>query len=127
MLALLISEPLGPWRAPLTLVHWALRIEPSLDDVSLDRVRSALGLNSSGRLTDSWNELFGEARWSVGGRYATVELWRDVDTAEWRVDVEFSTDVPVADVEPFVQQIRAGLEGAGLEVTSAYRRPSGRT
>ena len=110
----------------MTIVRWALRIAPNLDHVSLDRARSALGLDSSGRLTDSWDELYGEVRRSVGGRYATVELWRDVDTAEWRVDVEFSTDVPVADVEPFVQQIRAELEGAGLEVKSAYRRPSGR-
>ncbi|MEH0933838.1 hypothetical protein [Micromonospora psammae] len=99
-----------------------MKIADRLDQTALDQLRSVLGLRPMGRLTDAWDELFGEASNSAAGKGARVELWRDVDDATWRIDVEFSTEVPEAVAQAVVKQVCGDVKAVGLQVSSVLQR-----
>ncbi|WP_410809669.1 hypothetical protein [Micromonospora sp. 067-2] len=94
----------------------------SLSHFTLDQLRSALGLGAVGRLGDDWDELFGEAKRTVSGASANVELWRDVDSHVWRIDVEVAGDPPDSDVQSLLTAVRAEVEAAGVQIASVFRR-----
>lgn len=103
---------------------WAFRLGERLDQSALDRLRSRLGLRPSGRLTDDWDELFGEVRRAVDGGWVQVDLWRDVDTSEWRIDVEMPVGMPEARVVRMLAEVREAVSSAGLTITSSLKRPT---
>ncbi|WP_165435885.1 hypothetical protein [Micromonospora violae] len=93
-----------------------------LDGASLGRLRAALGLNGVGRLGDDWDELFGEVYRTIAGVAASVELWRDVDSRGWRLDIELPGDPDDSDVQDLLAAVRAEVEAAGVQVASIARR-----
>ncbi|MFG1868836.1 hypothetical protein [Micromonospora arborensis] len=93
-----------------------------LDQSSLDRLRAALGLSRVGRLGDDWDELFGEAIRTVAETSARLELWRDVDTGQWRLDVEGISEPPDPAVQSLLTVIRGEIVAAEVQVASVRRR-----
>ncbi|MFG1839347.1 hypothetical protein ACGFH8_13020 [Micromonospora sp. NPDC049175] len=93
-----------------------------VDRSVLGRLRAALGLSAVGRLGDDWDELFGETNRTIVGVPATVELWRDVDSQGWRLDIELLADPDDSDVQDLLTAVRAEVEAAGVQVASIARR-----
>ncbi|MEU8209377.1 hypothetical protein AB0B85_09270 [Micromonospora sp. NPDC049044] len=93
-----------------------------VDRSSLGRLRAALGLREVGRLGDDWNEVFGEANRTIAGVPATIELWRDVDSRGWHLNIELPADSGDSDVQDLLDVVRARAEAAGLQVASIARR-----
>ncbi|MDT0532448.1 hypothetical protein RM555_25945 [Micromonospora sp. DSM 115977] len=102
---------------------WVFRISGAVDRPVLDRLRAELGLSKVGRLADDWDELFGEAEWAIQGKVVRVELWRDVDSQEWRLELESPDPLPEAEKVSLGERVQAGLRLAGLEVASIIKRP----
>ncbi|MBG6067783.1 hypothetical protein [Micromonospora ureilytica] len=93
-----------------------------MDRVTLGRLRAVLGLSEVGRLSDDWDELFGEANRTIAGVSANVELWRDVDSRGWRLDIELLADPGDSDVQDLLAAVRADVEAADVQVASIARR-----
>ncbi|MET8308338.1 hypothetical protein [Micromonospora sp. NPDC005173] len=94
----------------------------SLEQATLDQLRSTLGLSKAGRLGDDWDELFGEAKRTVAGASANVELWRDVDSHRWRLDIELVADPAESDVQSLLTVLRAEVEATGVQIASVSHR-----
>ncbi|MEU7850517.1 hypothetical protein AB0B74_00095 [Micromonospora parva] len=93
-----------------------------MDRATLSRLRAASGLNEVGRLDDDWDELFGEASRTIAGVSASVELWRDLDSHGWRLDIELLGDAGDVDVQDLLAAVRAEIESAGVQVDSIVCR-----
>ncbi|WP_422734242.1 hypothetical protein ACN26Y_02980 [Micromonospora sp. WMMD558] len=105
---------------------WAVRLGEKLDQSSLDELRSKLGMRASGRLTDDWDELFGEGTRAIGDKSVQVELWRDVDTSEWRLDIEMPSELSEAQAARVLAEVQEAAASMGLTIVSSLRRPSRR-
>ena len=102
---------------------WVIDLGGGVDRATLGRLRAVLGLSEVGRLGDDWDELFGEAKRTIAGASANVELWRDVDSQGWRLDIELLADPGDSDVQDLLATVRAEVESAGVQVASiACRR-----
>ncbi|MEH0927501.1 hypothetical protein [Micromonospora sp. CPCC 205558] len=103
-------------------VSWVIDLRGHLDRAALGRLRAALGLNEVGRLGDDWDELFGEVTRAIAGVAARVELWRDVDSQGWRLDIELPADPDDSDVQDLLAALRAEVESAGVQIALIARR-----
>ncbi|MEV1075154.1 hypothetical protein [Micromonospora parva] len=93
-----------------------------MDRATLGRLRAAIGLTEVGRLGDDWDELFGEVNRTIAGVAVSVELWRDVDSQGWRLDIEAPAGSVDADVQDLLAVIRAEVESAGVQIASIAGR-----
>ncbi|MFD6681055.1 hypothetical protein [Micromonospora parva] len=93
-----------------------------MDLPALSRLRAAFGLNEVGRLDDDWDELFGEASRTIAGVSTIVELWRDLDSQGWCLDIELLADAGDLDVQDLLAAVRAEIESAGVQVDSIVCR-----
>ncbi|MBQ1074640.1 hypothetical protein KBX06_15900 [Micromonospora sp. C31] len=102
---------------------WVLKVSGTIDGHTLDRLRAELGLSRLGRLADDWDELFGEVAWEVQGQAVRIELWRDVDSLEWRLDLEAPAPLAEAVSASVLARVEAALRSTGLGVASVFKRP----
>ncbi len=59
---------------------------------------------------------------AIAGVAARVELWRDVDSQGWRLDIELPADPDDSDVQDLLAALRAEVESAGVQID--FDRPS---
>ncbi|WP_433678808.1 hypothetical protein [Nocardia sp. CA-119907] len=108
------------------MVHrreFSVYIAEAVDQQSLDRLRSTLGLTRSGRLTDDWDYNFGERALKGSGIETTwLTLWR-ADEAPWYLAVSQPEDEPPSEPElaAWRREVIEGIHKAGLTLHQRSR------
>lgn len=101
----------------------AVDIRGDVDQSGLNRLRTHLGLQKYGRLSDDWDQQFGYRKIErANGEYTRIALYRDFDGA-WDVVVTDSepTNSYAHDISALRQQLIDAIAAAGFEATARTR------
>ncbi len=108
-------------------MHLALviDIEGTVDQESLNRLRTHLNLAKRGRLTDDWDQEFGSRKIErSAGKYLAIDLFRNFDET-WKVQVldTDKRDPNDAELTSVCAELVGGITAAGFR-TRVRARPT---
>lgn len=94
-------------------------VHGAVDQYGLERLRAHLELQKRGRLTDDWDQAFGDRKMErAGGQYRKLGLYRQFD-GSWIVSVSDTEklDPNSADLVALRTELVGAIEAAGYEAT----------
>ncbi|MDT4995696.1 MAG: hypothetical protein QOH97_5588 [Actinoplanes sp.] len=100
----------------------SFKVSGPIDQPTLDGLREQLRLKPEGRISDDWDQIFGERVAHTDYGQVEIQLARDDDSHPpiWNVDllVDDGSRVALSVVE---QEISAAIVACGLAVTEIFR------
>jgi hypothetical protein len=99
------------------------KVSGPVDQPTLDQLREILRLQPQGRLTDDWDEIFGERVTETADGQVEILLSRNTNRPGWDIDLAVE-GWPARSTSPVTEsEINAAIVACGLTITEIFRLP----